>query len=398
MILNGNTHILQAVMGAAVVTTAPTFWASWSQLNETDLVTGDGAGGVLNGVTDVALVTGVAGNQMKVDSVDVCNCDTVAQTIIFKVDVSGTDRQVFRCVLQPNESAHYANGSWFTTDITGRIRMASPEIQAAGRNFEFLFLGTASEAVGVRYGYAKDSGLPGAWVPGAPGINGWWTLASTANNAANPAGAVQCGSPLLQNATTAWYLTRIGLASSVAQAMMLLDLLWYNTGIVVTTTGAQAIAQPGASVPARDTYGTTNGDGWMAGIYVTTATTNAGATTPTLSYTNSDGTAGRTATMAAFPATAVVGTFVPFQLQAGDRGIRSIQSITLGTSLVTGAISLVMYRQLALIPNTVVNVGAGSDPNKRNTRIYNGTAFWWIYLSAATTATNMQAGIEIEDR
>lgn len=396
MILNG-TQTLQAVMGSAHATTAPSFWASWSQLNETDLITGDGAGGVLNGTSDVALVTGVSGNQMKIDSVDIFNPDTAIHTITFKVDVSGTDRTVYRCVLSPGDSAHYANGRWYVTCAAGAEILQSTEKVATGRNFEFLYIGTASEAVGVRYGFAKDSGSPGAWVPGSPGVNGWWTNSSDDDNAANPAGARQTGSPVLQNATYAWYLSRVGLATSVAHAVQLLDLLWYNTGIVVTLPTIQSISQPASSIPARDTYGTTNGHGWMAGLYVTTATTNVAAVTnTTLTYTNSDGTDSRTATMASFPATAVVGTFVPFQLQAGDKGIRSIQSITLGTSYVLGAVSLVMYRQLAFIPNTVANIG--SDSTKRNTRVYDGTTFWWTYLSAATTATAFQAGIDIEDR
>lgn len=399
MILNGNTHILQAVMAAAHNTTAPSFWASWTRLAATDLETTDAAGGVLNGTTDVALITGVASKQLIIDSLDVFNPDIIAHTITFKIDAAGTDRAQFKCVLRSGESAHYAKGEWYVTDNTGRRTTALAETATSGRSFDFLSIGTASEAVGVRYGYAKDSGLPGSWVPGSPGLNGWWTDASTSSNAANPAGASQTGSPLLQNASVGWYLTRIGLATSVAHAMQLLDLLWYNTGLVVTTLTAQAITMPGSSIPARDTYGSTDGQGWNAGIYVTTATTNAGAVTNcTLSYTNSDGTAGRTATMASFPATAVLGTFVPFQLQAGDKGIRSIQSITLGTSLVTGAISLVLFRQIAFIPNPVANIGAGSDPNKRNTRIYNGTAFWWTYVSSATTATTFQAGIELEDR
>jgi hypothetical protein len=48
--------------------------------------------------------------------------------------------------------------------------------------------------------------------------------------------------------------------------------------------------------------------------------------------------------MASFPATAVAGTLVPFQLATGDRGVQSVQSVTLGTSYVAGAISLVLFR------------------------------------------------------
>lgn len=351
--------------------------------------------------TDILAAPG-ASTKRQVTSVTVRNrSTTTAQTVTVKKDESGTEyHETGQYTLAPGEVMVIdARKRIAFYDAAGREKTANPLETAAGRNFEFLSIGSASEAAGVRYGFAKDSGMPGAWVPGSPGINGWWTDASALNNAANPAGARQTGSPQLQNAALAWYLTRIGLATSVAHAMQLLDLIWYNTGIAVTTTGAQSISQPGASKPARDTYGTTNGHGWMAGIYVTTATTNASpVTNTTLNYTNSEGTAGRTGTIASFPATAVAGTFVPFQLAAGDRGIRSIEGVTLGTSYAAGAVSLVMYRLLSFIPNTVANVGAGAGALKRAVRIWNGTAFWWTYISSATTATSFQAGLELEDR
>ena len=36
-------------------------------------------------------------------------------------------------------------------------------------------------------------------------------------------------------------------------------------------------------------------------------------------------------------------------VQAGDLGVQSVQSITLGTSLVTGAVSLILYRLIDAI-------------------------------------------------
>ena len=188
----------------------------------------------------------------------------------------------------------------------------------------------------------------------------------------------------------------------MASQIEIFDLIWYNTGLVVTTTTAQTVTMPGASIPARDANGTVNGECWMAGIYVTTATTNAGAiTNTTLSYTNSEGTAGRTATMASFPATAVIGTFVPFQLQDGDRGIRSIQSVTLGTSRVAGALSVLLYRTITCIPNPLANVGGimnnlSDDPT--GTRVYNGSALCVRYLPSATTATTVSGCLRLVTR
>jgi hypothetical protein len=136
------------------------------------------------------------------------------------------------------------------------------------------------------------------------------------------------------------------------------------------------------------------------GILVTTATTNAGAiTNTTLSYTNSAGTAGRTATMASFPATAVIGTVVWFQLAAGDSGVQSIQSVTLGTSYAGGAVSLIVARPLASFPSLVVHVGGMNlPPQNPGTRLYNGTCALPIGLMAGTTATTLTGFATVMER
>jgi len=251
----------------------------------------------------------------------------------------------------------------------------------------------AAEAAAVNYAYAKDTGFPGAWVPGTPGLNG------AAADCSTTAGATILGAPYLPNpASGSNYLTYGSVATTVVHSTWLADILWYNTGLVVTTTTAQGITTP--TFPARDNQGSTNGEGYQAAIYVTTATTQAGAvTTITLNYTNSVGTASRTATMASFPATAVLGTWVPFQLQAGDRGIRSIQGITLGTTLTAGAISLVVFNYAMRYPVGVANVGTVPfPPQSPGVRMWNGACLWLGYQSSATTATTINGDFWIMER
>lgn len=124
-------------------------------------------------------------------------------------------------------------------------------------------------------------------------------------------------------------------------------------------------------------------------------------TNTTLTYTNSEGTGSRTATISSFPQTAALGTLVPFQLQAGDRGVRDIASITLGTSYVSGSISLVLLRKLACVPNAIVHVGGimnqlTSDPT--GIRIYNGTALFISAIPSTTTAANLAGCLQIFNR
>lgn len=163
----------------------------------------------------------------------------------------------------------------------------------------------------------------------------------------------------------------------------LVDFLWWNDTIAETTTTGQAITHPG--LPSRDRSASANGDGVFAAILVSTATTNVGAVTnTTISYTDSDGNAGATGTITSFPATAVAGTWVPFNLAAGDTGIRTIESLTLGTSYGGGTIHLVMYRPILYVPLTADNKGASMAPGAMR-RIWDSTCLVPIYDLTGTS-------------
>jgi hypothetical protein len=141
--------------------------------------------------------------------------------------------------------------------------------------------------------------------------------------------------------------TRYGSGGGSGCIIMLADRLWHNSGIVVTTTTAQTITS--AAWPARDRNGSTDGEGVFVGLEVTTGLGNALNTTTTISYTNSSGTSGRTGTIAAIDASSPIGKFFVFRLDAGDTGVRSIQSITLGATLTSGAVSLVAFRPICMV-------------------------------------------------
>ncbi|MGL5908597.1 MAG: hypothetical protein ACRCZP_01265 [Phycicoccus sp.] len=245
---------------------------------------------------------------------------------------------------------------------------------------DILKIGGTMEAAGVWHSLAYASGAPGAAAAPAPGINGA-ALTSYSGQIpfTNPAGGLSS------------YLTRLVAAANSSGGLRVYDRLWHNSGIAVTTTTAQAITP--VAIPPRDRAGTTSGVGVMAAIEVSTATTNAGAiTNTTISYTNSSGVAGRVGTIASFPATAAAGTWVPFQLQAGDVGIRSIESITLGTSYVAGAIHLVLYRSLATLgispSNNVTEINAitGGMP-----QLHDSTVPFLLWMPSATTAITVNA-------
>lgn len=251
---------------------------------------------------------------------------------------------------------------------------------------ELLKVGATMEAVGVKHSTFYLTGAPGAAAAPSPGING---AALTTY-----AGQIPFTNPGAGNT----YLARFSMASSVAGRAFLYDRLWHNSGVVVTTTTAQAITTP--TWPARDVNGSTDGVGVMCGIEVVTATTNAGAVVnTTLNYTDQSGNTGNTATITSFPATAVAGTFVPFQLAAGDTGIRAITAassggITLGTSYGGGAISLVCYRHLAELELPIANTGNAVDSITSGfPRLYDNTVPWVVWQPTATTAVTLTGSI-----
>jgi hypothetical protein len=202
----------------------------------------------------------------------------------------------------------------------------------------------SNKAAGVGHTPWYGTGIIGAGAAPSGGLNGATFSATTTGQIASPA-AVAGATSYLAN----WSATQ----SAGVGGLWLIDRQWGNVP-VVTITGAQAVTSP--TWVARDTSASTNGAGVFLALEVSSTTGNLGAiTNTTVSYTNSAGTAGRTATCASFPITATTGTWVPMSLQAGDLGVRSVQSITLGTSYVSGAVHLVSWRFLNALSTPNVN-------------------------------------------
>jgi hypothetical protein len=172
-------------------------------------------------------------------------------------------------------------------------------------------------------------------------------------------------------------------------AILLCDRLWHNSGFTMTTTTAETINS--VAWPARDYSSSTSGVDVMVGLEVSTATTNGSAiTNTTCSYTDSDGNAGNTGTITSFPATAVAGTFVPFSLAAGDKGVRSVQTLTKGTSYGGGAMHLVAYRVIAVIGTPTASTAFTLTPGTPR-KMSDGTSAAVPFLLYALTGTAIGA-------
>lgn len=184
-------------------------------------------------------------------------------------------------------------------------------------------------------------------------------------------------------------------AATVAPAvLMLVDYLGFYPITSVTTTGNQTLNNT-VTLPRY-----TDGAGVQAFL---TPSTVMGAATPNISlgYTNSASTAGR-ATPATLPignsaaaVTSVVhsgtgnGKFGPFIPQAaGDAGIKSVQTINLSASYVSGVLNLVLCKPLMTLPITTLGVTAERDLVNQfmsMPKIYDGACLGWLMLAGAAT-------------
>ncbi len=200
-----------------------------------------------------------------------------------------------------------------------------------------------------------------------------------------PNGAIPHIDPVTGNA----HLARLQASASQSGTLLLLDRLWHNGGYTITLTSAQNTTSP--TWPSRDNAGSANGDGVLLAVEVSAAV-GAGTPTITISYTNQAGTSGRTATnILATAASPAIGATYFIGLQAGDTGVRSVQSLTLSATWTSGTINLVAYRLLAslelagaFIPNAIDAVTGGMP------RLYNGVVPWLVFIPNTTTAVNVQ--------
>lgn len=252
--------------------------------------------------------------------------------------------------------------------------------------FDLLKVGGTMEAAGVLHSLFYASGSPGAAAAPSPGLGGA-ALTTYAGQVPfqNPASGLNS------------YLARLSGSATQPGKLILCERLWHNSGIGITTTTGQTVNSatwPARCPPASGLTPDTLGGGIMVGLEASAAIGGGAVTNTTISYTNSAGTASRTGTMASWPATAAAGTFVPFQLAAGDVGIRSVQTLTLGTTYTSGTVHLVAFRRLAELPMPLANVGFAIDAITSGfPRLYDNSVPFFLWHAAGTAAVTVNGSI-----
>lgn len=239
---------------------------------------------------------------------------------------------------------------------------------------EFMKVATPTLVTGRPHSLFYLAGLPGAAVAPTPGLAG--------EALTSYAGQLPFVNPSAGNA----YLARLQGSATIAGQLLLCDRLWHNSGFTITSNSPQTVNS--VAFPARDASGSTDGDGVLLGVEISAAT-GAGTPTITVGYTNSDNTGTRTATnILATVASSAIGAFYPIGLQAGDSGVRSVQTLTLSATWTSGTMHLVAYRVLARLdlPSAqtanAIDAVTGGFP-----KAWNDTVPFLIFIPSTTTAS-----------
>jgi hypothetical protein len=250
---------------------------------------------------------------------------------------------------------------------------------------------TTAQTAGLWYSLQQGGGNPAANTTLGTGTNlAFQALTdATVGGGGIPHGGNVAGFKVLLNAAA-----QTAAATVAPCVLMLVDVLGFYPITTVTTTGAQTLNNT-VTLPRY-----TTGAGVQAFL---TPSTVMGAATPNISigYTNSAAVAGR-ATPATLPVgnsaaavTSIVysgtgtGKFGPFMpLQAGDAGIRSVQSVNLSASYLSGVLNLVLAKPLLTLPITTLGVTAERDLVNQfmsMPQVQDGACLCWIMLAGAGT-------------
>lgn len=196
--------------------------------------------------------------------------------------------------------------------------------------------GTASSAgAGQSLWRIAPTGSGGAWQQGAVPVN---EAVDRNTVGAYPIPAISGTRAFITSARLSSFFTSS--ASESSYLIMLMDRLVQTAGLNATLTTEQTV-----NTAALTRF--TSGEGVNAYIEVYT---NVGGTSAsgTMSYTNQAGTAGRTGTFTVGGTSRTgVGSLERVNLQTGDTGVRSVQSITLaGSTGTAGSFGITLARSI----------------------------------------------------
>lgn len=251
-------------------------------------------------------------------------------------------------------------------------------IAAAKQKISYVKTAGRTTVAAIWFSLFDIAGLPGAGV-----------LAGTSTAAGVVPTDVTAGCPVINafGGGNVGYLSGVEFGSSVASRLRICDLL-FKAGAYAFNANQALSSQPSYSgrLPNTDYKGLE--------IWVEAVTAFTGNPTFTITYTNQDGTAGRTATlvMASAP---IVGRMQQIPLQAGDTGVQKIDNVTCTIASV-GTFNVLVLRDLWSGRVRITNDGDNHALDKTGMpQVYEDSALFVMVCADSTSAGIPELQIEI---
>ena len=246
---------------------------------------------------------------------------------------------------------------------------------STAQQLQYSKISVASEGAGTFFDLFYTAGFPGAAsAPAAASSGGTSHANGDAGSLVFTAAGVGQSS----------YLAGLSISCTVLGSFYLTDRLWACSGLstvngaTTTVTGMSNITRYSGGVGAEIWY-----------VCLSTPSAQSGSTM-TISYTNSSGVSGRTATVTLASGTPppTAGQCYPAQLQAGDVGVQSIQSVTNSSLSFTGGThGLLVARRLLSMAGSSSTAGTVLDGLQTGLQIIDDAACLSMIAMCSTTST-----------
>lgn len=257
------------------------------------------------------------------------------------------------------------------------------EITVAAKftDINFYKASSAPEAAGVWHSIWTGAGYPAA------GANPATTPGTQYNSTAG-------GIVFADQATDTKHIVTLSAVANQNCTLMIYDRLVGVSGISVASTGAKTI---NSSALLR--YTGTNSNGVQCWLEVTTATSTTAPVVNMSSYTDQDGNTANSGGNYTFPAAATNTECLlgPLPLAAGDVGLRSLETLNVGTAGASGVVNVVLLRPLLLMP-LIANQANSMDYVLQNTslpRVFDGATLGLAFLASGTTSTQIWGSLKV---
>ena len=204
------------------------------------------------------------------------------------------------------------------------------------------------------------------------------------------------GAPLLRafGGGATGYLAAGRFRNTVAGSLILYDRLWGAGAVLMTSLATTNFAsQPSYAgrLPGGNDYGN------IDILLELTTTVSATATTVSVGYTDEAGTAGRTTGASASLSGFATPRCVIMPLQAGDKGVQKIDSVTVGGTVASaGAFNVIAARRLAVFDIRVANsMDLQSWDAIGGPQLFETSCLWMVGVPDGTTSGGPTLDLDI---